>query len=36
MRKLFETTAQKDFKKPVIFLKPSKHFIKELAQGNSY
>ena len=34
--KLFEINGQKDFQKPAIFSKSSKHFVKELAQGNSY
>ena len=36
MGKLFEITEQKDLKKPVIFLKFSMQFIKELAQKNTH
>ena len=34
--KLFEKNGQKDLKKSVIFSKISRHFILELALGNSY
>ena len=36
MCKLFEESALTDFLEPDIFSKSSKHFIIELAQGNSY
>ena len=36
MCKLFKINGQKDFEKPVIFSKSSKHFVKELVQGNSH
>ena len=36
MCKCFEKNGQKDSGKPVILSKSSKHFIMELALGNSY
>ena len=32
MSRFFKINGQKDFKKPVIFSKSSKHFVKELAR----
>ena len=36
MCKPFEINGQKDFEKPVIFSKSSKHFVKQLSQRNSH